>query len=124
MFDDPPFAAEFVQRVDEAAKTTSKVRIATDFDAGKVTRFLEMFPYKYSQPETFLKRQEQESTFLSPGIGDLYGIWKAHAKVPPLRSWISSAPTGEVAQAFCFLQNIQRVQKYGECSAIPLIEII
>jgi hypothetical protein len=124
MFDDPPFIAEFVERVDEAAKTTSNVRNATDLEAGKVTRFPEVFPYKYSQPETFLTRQEHEPTFPSPGTGDLYGIWKAHARVPPLLSRISSAPTGETAQALCFWQNIQRVQKYGECSAIPLIEII
>jgi hypothetical protein len=84
VFDDPPLVAEFVARVDEADKTTSNVRIATDLEAGKVTRFPEMFPYKYSQPKTLLKRQEQESTFLSPGTGDLYGIWKAHARVPPL----------------------------------------
>jgi hypothetical protein len=49
MFDDPPFVAEFVERVDEAVKTTSNVRTATDLEAGKVTRFPEMFAYKYSQ---------------------------------------------------------------------------
>jgi hypothetical protein len=37
-FDDPPFVAECVEKVDEAAKTTSRVRTATDLKAGKVTR--------------------------------------------------------------------------------------